>query len=179
MERKVIVITGPTCSGKTKIGISLAKKLHTGIISADSRQIFKYLNIGTAKPTTDELQLVKHHIINLLEPDEDYNVSRFESDALKIVNSLLEKRMVPVVVGGSGLYIKALVDGIFDSVDSDEEYREKLLEQREKFGNEYLFEEFNRIVSKSKLTEEGAMELAKLVKSGMHQKLKKLYPWLK
>ena len=145
MERKVIVIVGPTCSGKTKVGISLAEELHTEIISADSRQIFKYLNIGTAKPSEDELARNKHHFINLLEPDEDYNVSRFESDSLKIVNSLLENGMVPVVVGGSGLYIKALVDGIFDSVDSDEEYREKLYEQREKFGNEFLFEELKKI----------------------------------
>lgn len=145
MERKVIVIVGPTCSGKTKVGISLSEELHTEIISADSRQIFKYLNIGTAKPSEDELARNKHHLINLLEPDEDYNVSKFESDALKIVNSLLENGMVPVVVGGSGLYIKALVDGIFDSVDSDEEYREKLHEQREKFGNEFLFEELKKI----------------------------------
>ena len=145
MERKVIVIVGPTCSGKTKVGISLAEELHTEIISADSRQIFKYLNIGTAKPSEDELARNKHHFINLLEPDEDYNVNKFECDALKIVNNLLKNEMVPVVVGGSGLYVKALVEGIFDSVDSDDEYREKLHDQREKFGNEFLFEELKRI----------------------------------
>lgn len=145
MERKVIVIVGPTCSGKTKVGISLAEKLHTEIISADSRQIFKYLNIGTAKPSENELAKNKHHFINLLEPDEDYNVSRFESDSLKIVNNLLKNGMIPLVVGGSGLYVKALVEGIFDSVDSDDEYREKLHEQREKFGNEFLYEKLKKI----------------------------------
>lgn len=145
MERKVIVIVGPTCSGKTKVGISLAEKLLTEIISADSRQIFKYLNIGTAKPSEDELARTKHHFINLLEPDEDYNVSKFESDALKIVNNLLENGMIPVVVGGSGLYIKVLVEGIFNSVDSDDEYREKLHELREKFGNEFLFDELKKV----------------------------------
>jgi len=145
MERKVIIITGPTCSGKTKIGISLAEKLQTEIISADSRQIFKYLNIGTAKPTTDELQLVKHHFINLLEPDEDYNVSRFETDSLKIIDELITKVKIPIVVGGSGLYIKALTEGIFNSVDVDDEYREELKEKREKFGNEYLYRELKKV----------------------------------
>ena len=145
MERKVIVITGPTCSGKTKIGISLAEKLHTEIISADSRQIFKYLNIGTAKPTTDELQLVKHYFIDLLEPDKEYNVSKFEIGALKIIDELLEREKVPIVVGGSGLYIKALTEGIFNSVDVDDEFREELKEKREKFGNEYLYDELKKV----------------------------------
>lgn len=145
MERKVIVIVGPTCSGKTKVGISLAEKLHTEIISADSRQIYKYLNIGSAKPSKEELLRIKHHFIDFLELDENYNVSKFESDSLRVVESLLDNRKIPVVVGGSGLYIKALVDGIFDSVESDSEYREKLHEQREKFGNEYIFEELKKI----------------------------------
>lgn len=145
MERKVIVIVGPTCSGKTKIGISLAEKLHTEIISADSRQLFKFLNIGTAKPTTEELQLVKHHFIDFLEPDEDYNVSRFETDSLKVIDELIAQGKTPIVVGGSGLYIKALTDGIFNSVDTNDEYREELKEKREKFGNEYLFEELKKV----------------------------------
>lgn len=149
MERKVIVIVGPTCSGKTKVGISLAEKLHTEIISADSRQIYKYLNIGTAKPSKEELLRIKHHFIDFLELDENYNVSKFESDSLRVVESLLDNGKIPVVVGGSGLYIKALVDGIFDSVESDSEYREKLHEQREKFGNEFIFEELKKIDSKS------------------------------
>lgn len=149
MERKVIVIVGPTCSGKTKVGISLAEKLHTEIISADSRQIYKYLNIGTAKPSKEELLRIKHHFIDFLELDENYNVSKFESDSLRVVESLLDNRKIPVVVGGSGLYIKALVDGIFDSVESDTEYRERLHEQREKFGNEFIFEELKKIDSES------------------------------
>lgn len=145
MERKVIVIVGPTCSGKTKVGISLAEKLNTEIISADSRQIFKYLDIGTAKPSWDELSKFKHHFIDLLEPDEDYNVSKFENDSLSVINKLFERGKTPIVVGGSGLYIRALVDGIFDSVDNDFDYREKLLKQREEFGNEFLFEELKKV----------------------------------
>lgn len=144
MERKVIVIVGPTCSGKTKVGISLAEKLQTEIISADSRQFYKYLNIGTAKPTTDELQLVKHHFIDLLEPDKEYNVSKFETEALKIIDELLERKKVPIVVGGSGLYIKALTEGIFNSVDVDDDYRDTLKKKREKLGNGYLYEELKK-----------------------------------
>lgn len=145
MERKVIVIVGPTCSGKTGVGIALAEKLRTEIISADSRQIYKLLTVGTAKPNTDELRKVKHHLIDFLNPDEDYNVSRFESDSLKIIDELLSHHKTPVVVGGSGLYIKALTEGIFDTVDADSEYREELHDTREKFGNEYLYDELKKV----------------------------------
>ncbi len=140
MERKVIVIAGPTCSGKTSAGIALCERIRSEIISADSRQIYKKLDIGTAKPTLDELKRVKHHFINLLDPDQEYNVSRFEKEALEKINLLLGKSKIPVVVGGSGLYIRALIDGIFDSVDPDSDYRAELHALRDKFGNEALYE---------------------------------------
>lgn len=145
MERIVIVIAGPTCSGKTQVGISLAKNLNSEIISADSRQIYKYLSIGTAKPSISELTFVKHYFINYLEPDDDYNVSRYEADALEIIDNLFDKNKIPIVVGGSGLYIKALIDGIFNSVDVDEEYRKELNEKRVKFGNEFLYGQLKRV----------------------------------
>ncbi len=127
------------------MGILLAEKLKTEIISADSRQIYKYLNIGTAKPTNEQLKKVKHHFINLLEPDEDYNVSKFEHEALEISKKLLDKNKIPIAVGGSGLYIKALIDGIIDTVETDEEYRKQLLELKEKYGNEFLHNELKRV----------------------------------
>ena len=145
MERIVIVIVGPTCSGKTKVGISLAQKLNSEIISADSRQVFKYLSIGTAQPTSEELNSVKHHFIGSLEPDRDFNVSRFEMESLNLIEELFNKGKTPVVVGGSGLYIKSLVDGIFNSVDVDEEFREELQNKREQFGNEFLYEELKKV----------------------------------
>jgi tRNA dimethylallyltransferase len=145
MERKVIVITGPTCSGKTNIAISIAEKLQTEIISADSRQVYKYLTIGTAKPGAGALSKVKHHFVDTLEPDDDFNISKYEIDALKIIGQLLNDGKIPVVVGGSGLYIRALVDGIFNSVDNDEAYRKELKNKREKFGNEYLYEELKKV----------------------------------
>ncbi len=153
MERKVILIVGPTCSGKTRVSIDLAKRISSEIISADSRQIYKHLNIGTAKPNASELASVNHHLIDFLEPEQDYNVSRFENDSLRIINEILSKGKIPVVAGGSGLYIHALVDGIFNEVDTDEEFRLELKEKREKFGNRYLYDELEKIdpVSASKM----------------------------
>lgn len=145
MERKVIVITGPTCSGKTYLSIKIAEKLNTEIISADSRQLYKYLNIGTAKPSQHELKKIKHRLIDCFEPDEDYSASKFENDALKIIEKLFLENKLPVVVGGSGLYIKALVDGIFDTVDKDDEYREVLLQIRKEKGNEALYEILEKV----------------------------------
>ena len=139
MERSVILIVGPTCSGKTHLGILLAKILNSEILSADSRQFYKKLNIGTAKPTENQLAEVNHHFINSIEPDENYNVSDFEKQADKVIEKLLSRSLIPIVVGGSGLYIKALVDGIFDTVDKDFEYREKLLNYKNQFGIEYLY----------------------------------------
>ena len=143
--RKVIVIVGPTCSGKTSLGINLAEKVDGEIISADSRQIYKYLDIGTAKPDKTELKKVKHYFINQLKPDEDFNASKFEWEALKIIERLFNESKQPIVVGGTGLYIKGLIDSIFDTVDSDEEYRKELLELRAEFGNEYLYNKLSKV----------------------------------
>lgn len=145
MERKVIVIVGPTCSGKTKVSIDLALKLDTEIISADSRQIYKFLNIGTAKPSKEELKKRKHHFIDFLLPDENYNVSKFENDSLAVIEKLFYDNKIPIVVGGSGLYIHALIDGIFDAVDTDEEFRTEFNFKRDKYGNQYWFEELKKV----------------------------------
>jgi tRNA dimethylallyltransferase len=140
VERKVIVIAGPTCSGKTSLSLLLAQKLDSEIISADSRQFYKYLDIGTAKPDPAVLQKTKHHFINILEPDEYFNASMFEKKALTIIDNLLANNRVPVVVGGSGLYLKALTEGIFDDADLNLELREGLIKLREEKGNEGLYE---------------------------------------
>ena len=145
MERKVIVIVGPTCSGKTKLGIKLAEKINGEIISADSRQIYKYLDIGTAKPAKEVLERIKHYFISQLEPDEEFNVSKFEWESLKIIDNLFKEGKQPIVVGGTGLYIKGLIDGIFDTVDTDEEYRKELLRLKAEFGNEYLYNELKKV----------------------------------
>lgn len=142
---KVIVIVGPTCSGKTVLAVTLAQTLNTEIISADSRQIYKNLNIGTAKPTRQELSLVKHHLVNELELDEVFNAGRFVEQAEKIISGLHSGNKIPLIVGGTGLYIKSLIDGIINSVDTKEEIREQLLNDRKKFGNEYLYEALKKV----------------------------------
>ncbi len=150
---QVIIIAGPTCSGKTSLSLELAKRLNAEIISADSRQVYKYLDIGTAKPSPPELKQVKHHFINSLEPDADFNVNDFETEALDIIRKLHSEDKIPVVVGGSGLYIRALVDGIFNTVDTDDEFRSQLMNERKEYGNEYLYDKLKKAdpVSASKM----------------------------
>jgi tRNA dimethylallyltransferase len=144
-EKNVVVIVGPTCSGKSNLAIKLALKLNTEIISADSRQFYKYLNIGTAKPKKEDLTKVNHHLIDFLEPDDEYNVSKFEAEAEEIIISLFNDNKIPIVAGGSGLYIKALIDGIFSAADKDEEYRNGLNLKRKEFGDEFLYEELKKV----------------------------------
>lgn len=149
MERIVIVIVGPTCSGKTNLSLKLAELIPSEIISADSRQIYKYLNIGTAKPIKIQLGIVAHHLIDILDPSENYDASLFEKDAEKVIEEIFNKDKTPIVVGGSGLYIQALIDGIFTTADKDEDYRKGLLQNRKEFGNDFLYEELKKIDSES------------------------------
>lgn len=142
---EVIVIVGPTCSGKTYLSLRLAEILKSEIISADSRQIYKYLNIGTAKPSSDQVKKIKHHFIDDLKPDDDFNASKFAERTKIILEGLIIQNKIPVVVGGSGLYIKALIDGISESADTDNELRAEFLELRKKFGNNYLYEELKKV----------------------------------
>lgn len=142
---EVIVIVGPTCSGKTYLSLRLAEILKSEIISADSRQIYKYLNIGTAKPSSDQVKKIKHHFIDELMPDDDFNASKFAERTKIILEGLIIQNKIPVVVGGSGLYIKALIDGISESADTDNELRAEFLELRRKFGNNYLYEELKKV----------------------------------
>jgi len=145
----VIVIVGPTCSGKTNLSLKLAQLIPSEIISADSRQIYKYLDIGTAKPSKYQLEKVRHHLIDFLDPSENYDASLFEKDAEKANEEIFQKNKTPIVVGGSGLYIKALIDGIFETANKDEEYRLELHQKRKEFGNEFLYEELKKVDSES------------------------------
>jgi tRNA dimethylallyltransferase len=152
LERRAIIIVGPTCSGKTYSAINLAKRLNSEIISADSRQIYKYLSIGTAKPAEEELNSVVHHLADTLEPDEPFNISMFENDSLKIIDKLHNQNKIPVISGGSGLYIKALVDGVIDVDRPDENYREQLLNIKREKGIEYLYNLLQEIDPRSAST---------------------------
>ena len=144
MGKLVIVIVGPTCSGKSSLSLQLAKELNTEIISADSRQIYNSIDIGTAKPSKSELSEIHHTFINSIDLDEDFDVSTYEKQALVKVDNLLSKNKIPIITGGSGLYIKALIDGIVD-IPTDEDLRKELLLKKAKYGNEYLYEELVKV----------------------------------
>ncbi len=150
---EIKVIVGPTCSGKTILSLFLSEKINAEIISADSRQIFKYLDIGTAKPEKLVLSKIKHHFIDELNPDENFNVSIFARRSEEIINSILYAGKTPIVVGGSGLYIKAMIDGITESADTNEEIRTELLELKKNFGDDFLYDELKKVdeVSASKM----------------------------
>ncbi len=143
---KVIVICGPTASGKTGLSIELAKKINGEIISSDSMQIYKDMTIGTAKPTLEEMQEIKHYLIDFVSPDERYSVADFKRDAENAIKEVLEKGKVPIVVGGTGLYVDALIYNIqYPEIEIDLEYRKKLEERAEKEGLEKLYLEAQKI----------------------------------
>jgi tRNA dimethylallyltransferase len=132
---KVIVICGPTGIGKTVVGIRLAEQLGGDIISADSMQIYRYMDIGTAKPTAEEQRRVTHHLVDIVDPDEDFDAVRFAQMAREQVMLLHQKGVLPVVVGGTGLYIKALLQGLFQSHPVDPQIRERLMQEADISGS--------------------------------------------
>lgn len=133
MKKLLLVIVGPTAVGKTTLAINLAKYFNTEIVSADSRQFYKELNIGTAKPTKKELRSVKHHLINNISILKDYNISEFEKDAINSIDSIFKNNNLAILVGGSGLYIDTILYGIDNIPKVDLAVREKLnIEFKEK-----------------------------------------------
>jgi len=133
-KKKLIVIVGPTAVGKTRLAINIARHFHTEIISADSRQIYKELTIGTAKPSQAELQEVRHHFIDSHSIHEDYDAARFGEEALALITKLFERSDYVVVCGGSGLYLKALLEGFDDIPEVADEVRDQLIEEFEAKG---------------------------------------------
>ena len=137
---KVVVIAGPTASGKSKLAVELAKKIDGEIISADSMQIYKDMNIGTAKIMPDEMCGIKHYMIDFVMPDERYSVSAYKKEAEKCIEEILRNGKTPIICGGTGLYINSLVYGIeFKEEKIDEEYRIKLNNIAENEGLEKLY----------------------------------------
>ena len=129
-KKDVIVICGPTASGKTKLGIELARKLNGEIISADSMQIYKDMDIGTAKPTPEERKMAVHHLVDFVSPDQRYSVADFKKDAVKSIEEIISRNKIPIIVGGTGLYINSLIYNIdFKEEKTDLEYRKSLEEK--------------------------------------------------
>ena len=145
-KEKVIVICGPTASGKTALSIELAKKINGEIVSCDSMQIYKEMNIGTAKPTKEEMQGIKHYMIDIISPDERYSVADYKKQAKESIKEILSKGKVPIVVGGTGLYVDSLIYEIdYPEIEFDEKYREELEQEVEERGLEALYEKAKEI----------------------------------
>ena len=141
MEKpKIIVICGPTASGKTALSIQLAKKIDGEIVSADSMQIYEDMDVGTAKPSIEEMEGMKHYLIGNVSPTVRYSVANFKKDAINAINEIIQKGKTPIIVGGTGLYVDSLVQGIeYDDTEIDLEYRNQLEEVAKEHGLDYLY----------------------------------------
>jgi len=147
MEHKktLIVIVGPTASGKTALAVKVAKQFKTEIISADSRQIYKELNIGTAKPTVEEMEGVVHHFIDSHSIHEEYSIGKYEKEALEVLGDIFQTHDVAVMVGGSGLYVKVICEGMDEIPDTEPEIRTLLIDKLNKEGLWVLLEELKKL----------------------------------
>lgn len=146
MKKKAIVVVGATASGKTALGVHIAKKFNGEVISADSMQIYKGMDIATAKPTTEEMDGVKHHLIDFVDVKSQYSVSNYCDDAKVVFDKVIEKNKLPVIVGGTGLYIDSFLSNtkFLESASSDS-IRQELLIEAEKNGIESLYEQLKVI----------------------------------
>lgn len=148
----LIVVCGPTSSGKTDYAIELAQYFNTEIISADSRQVYKEISIGTAKPSSEKLALIPHHFINHCSIHDTYNAGIYEKEALQLLENLFKKHRVVIVAGGTGLYIKALCEGLDDLPKADENLRIQLQKELDDNGVDYLFKKLQGLDSEGSKT---------------------------
>ncbi|MBI5554788.1 MAG: tRNA (adenosine(37)-N6)-dimethylallyltransferase MiaA [Elusimicrobia bacterium] len=145
----IIAIVGPTASGKSGVAVVLAKKLNAEIISFDSRQVYKYLNIGTAKPTASQLRQIKHHLISICHPDEEFNAGTFVKLASDRIRILEKKGKNVILVGGTGLYLKALLEGLCPAPPANKRLRRELEAKAKKYGKMYLYKRLAKIDPKA------------------------------
>lgn len=145
MHRRLLVLVGPTGSGKTSVSLLLATQLNGEIISADSRQIYRCMNIGTAKPSPAELQQVKHYFIDELNPNEILSAGEYGRKGREVIAAIFSRDKTPIVVGGSGLYVRALVNGLFEGPGADPELRKRLYQRLRIEGRESLYDELSRV----------------------------------
>lgn len=142
----LLVILGPTAIGKTRVAIDVATQLEGEIISADSMQVYRHFNIGTAKPSQAEMQGIPHHLIDFIEPTEKFNVARFQREVMRLVPSIVERGHLPMLVGGTGLYISAVVDNYDFSPDGpNPSLRKQLLDKASKLGSEALHNQLSQL----------------------------------
>jgi len=138
-KKPLVVLTGPTAVGKTSLSIKLAKRINGEIISADSMQVYKYMDIGTAKIRPEEMEGIKHYLVDEFNPDDEFNVVKFKNLSKKYIEQIYEKGKIPIIVGGTGFYIQSVLYDIdFNECDSDTSYRKELEELAKTHGNEYI-----------------------------------------
>ncbi|MBE5957878.1 MAG: tRNA (adenosine(37)-N6)-dimethylallyltransferase MiaA [Lachnospiraceae bacterium] len=148
--KPLVILTGPTAVGKTAMSVELAKRINGEIISADSIQVYKYLDIGSAKVTQEEMDGVKHYLIDELEPDENFDITVFKDKAVKYIEEIYSKGKVPIIAGGTGFYIQSVLFDIqFEDADADAEYRKELEETVKTKGPEYIHNILRNIDPKS------------------------------
>lgn len=141
LTNTIVVVAGPTATGKTKLGIELARHYGGEIVSADSMQVYRRMDIGTAKASSDELAAAVHHMIDIAEPDENYSVARYVEEARACVDDILARKKLPILVGGTGLYIDSLISGRdFAENDGDTGLRDRLLAEYDAIGGEAMLE---------------------------------------
>lgn len=165
-KQPLIVVVGPTASGKTALAVEIAKKFNGEIISADSMQIYKGMSIATAKPTVEEMQGIKHYLIDFLDPEEDFSVADYVKLAKKTIEEISSKGKIPVIAGGTGLYVHSLIDNIkFDDTCSNTKIRDELYNVAKEKGNHYLWEELNKIdpITASKVHENNLSRVVRAI----------------
>ena len=153
-DNNLLILLGPTGVGKTDISIKLAQKMpDIEIVSADSMQIYKYMDIGTAKPNKSILKAIKHHMIGIVDPSENFDVIQYSKLATKIILNVFKSGKIPILMGGSGLYISSIINPLFTGPARNSEYREILEEEAKIHGKKYLYEKLSKIdpVSASKI----------------------------
>jgi len=141
----VIFLVGPTASGKTNLSIKLAKKLNAEIISCDSMCVYKGMDVVTSKPSRDDRKKIRHHLVDVIPPDKEFSVADYRKMALKKIEDIIKRGKIPLFVGGSGLYVKAVVDGLFPSAEKDPRFRKKQEALAKRYGRLYLYRKLKRI----------------------------------
>ena len=145
VSRPLVVLVGPTAVGKSAIGLQLARSLDTEILTADSRQVYRGMDVATDKPTLEERAGVAHRLIDVVDPDESFNAGDYRRLALQDIERLYGESRLPLVVGGTGLYVRTLIHGLCDAPPADQAYRASLLEAAKTHGRHFLHGELTRI----------------------------------
>ena len=146
MKKPLLILTGPTAAGKTELSIALARKLNGAIISADSMQVYKYMNIGSAKIRPEEMQGVRHYLVDVLDPGDEFNVARFQQMAREAMEEIYQRGQLPIIVGGTGFYIQALLkEGDFQESSGELPLRKELEETARTEGGAVLYERLKQV----------------------------------